>query len=449
MRVGFAKNSITPRVGVELCGFGPFRLRHSVGVRDRLWARAMAIEHGGVRATLVTCDLIGVTAAMTERVRGLVAEHVGPEAAEGLLICCSHTHSGPSTGPYVGWGEADAVYCETLPSRIATACVRAWERLEACPEDVELAHAEVPCEGIGINREYERETPALEAALRDDWRPAKPELTDTTCHVVTARAEGRLLGFFSYFGCHPVVCCAETRYIHGDYAGVATNLLEREHPGSVGLFVQGAQGDVNTCVVHKPEAESLLALDVIAGRYAGALRAGLDAAVPFAVDGIAHCRKAVCFTRREYDLGQLRGTLEEHESRLHALDATDGAGAELRMDTVWAVALRRIISQLDAGEDTGGPTDVAGMRIGPVAILGSGFETFQAIKNDVVERAAGPITLVAGLTNDSVGYAPDRTMAKQGGYAADFVPFLTSKLPYANIHDELVEALLGVDAALR
>ena len=97
--------------------------------------------------------------------------------------------------------------------------------------------AEAPCEGIGLNREYDHDAP-LEEALRDQWRPARPELTDTTCRVLRVQAGGKLLGFASYFGCHPVVCCQETRYIHGDYCGVATNMLEREHPGSVGLFLQ-------------------------------------------------------------------------------------------------------------------------------------------------------------------------------------------------------------------
>ena len=61
MRVGFAKNDITPRVGVELCGFGPFLCRKSIGIRDRLWARAMAIELDGKRMVLVTCDLAGTS----------------------------------------------------------------------------------------------------------------------------------------------------------------------------------------------------------------------------------------------------------------------------------------------------------------------------------------------------------------------------------------------------
>ncbi|HRT93786.1 MAG TPA: hypothetical protein P5532_05150, partial [Planctomycetota bacterium] len=69
MRIGFAKNDITPRVGVELCGFGPFRCRKSIEVRDHLWARAMALELGGLRQVLVALDLIGTALPITERVR--------------------------------------------------------------------------------------------------------------------------------------------------------------------------------------------------------------------------------------------------------------------------------------------------------------------------------------------------------------------------------------------
>ena len=448
MRVGFAKNDITPRVGVELYGFGPFLCRHSIGVRDRLWARAMALEHEDARAVLVTCDLVGVTLETTHHVRRLVADHAGL-AENAVMIACSHTHSGPNTGrSSIGWGQPDPVYIETLPSRIAKACIEALDTME----EAVFAHAEVPCEGIGLNREYDKDAPPLEEVLRDDWRPARPELTDTTCHVITVSSAQRLLGFVSYFGCHPVVCCAASRYIHGDYCGVATNMLEREHPGSVGLFLQGAQGDVNTCVVHKPEQESLLALDIIAGRYANAVRSGIAQADALTVDGIAYHRQEVTFSRRTVPIEELRKMLAERESRIHALDVRDQEGQdgrELRMDVVWAVSLRQTIARLEAGQVIAQPTEVCGLRIGPIAVLGSGFEVFQAIKNDVVERASGPVTLVTGLVNDCMGYAADKEITARGGYAPDLVPILLGSLPYENVQDELVEALLALDRALR
>lgn len=447
MKAGFAKSDITPRVGVELCGFGPFECRHSIGVRDRLWARAMALEADGQRLLVIACDLVGISLDLGNRARAMIAAATGLPA-ECVLICCSHTHSGPNTGPYIGWGAPDAPYRETVHTRIA----RAGSAAVQCLQEATLHHAEVPCHGIGKNREYDSSAAPLDQVLRDDWRPAKPELTDTTCHVLAARAaDGRLLGFASYFGCHPVVCCAQTRYIHGDFPGVATNQVERDHDGVVGLFLQGAQGDVNSCVVHKPEPESLLALDVVAGRYARAVRHGIAEARPLAVDRLAAVRETVVFSRKQWSTETIAAMLAEKEAKLDLPDITDAYAADdwnLRMETVYILALRDLLRRAREGQSLAPATELHGMRIGPLALLGSPFETFQAIKNDVVARAAAEIPLVLGFVNDSIGYAPDREKARRGGYAVDMVPLICGQLPFANAHDELVDGLLRLDARL-
>ncbi|MHB8994462.1 MAG: neutral/alkaline non-lysosomal ceramidase N-terminal domain-containing protein [Armatimonadota bacterium] len=442
MRLGFDKKDITPRVGVELCGFGPFLNRRSIGVRDRLWSRAMAVEQGGRTCLLISNDIIQLTLGDTRRVRELICadSDLQPEA---IMVHCTHTHSGPATGTLAGWGQQDPPYLETLPQKLAQAGLAALGNLQ----EATLHHAEVPCEGVGLNREYDKDAPPLEEVLDENWRPAHPELTDTTCHVLVARAEGRVIGFASYFGCHPVVCCSQTRYIHGDYAGVATNLLEREHPGAIGLFLQGAQGDVNSCVVHKPEQESLLALDVIAGRYARSVRQGMAQAQPIAAEEIRHVLRPVTFSRLQVSHDDLAARLAEQEAILYATGASDEA-SEVRMAMVYAQAYRKLLRQMDAGETLEPATEVQGLRLGPVALLGAPFEIFQAIKNDVKAQAKAPTPLVMGLTNDQLGYAPDRTKASQSGYAAQTVPLMLGSLPFAKIHDELVRELLALDAAL-
>jgi hypothetical protein len=443
MRLGFAKSDVTPRVGVELCGFGPYLNRRSIGVRDRLWARAMAVQQDGATVVLISNDLIGVSGDTTARVRQLVHEATGvPPGA--VMVHCTHTHSGPTTIPINGWAAADVPYLETLPQRIAAAGVQAVANLQ----EATLSYAEAPCEGVAVNREYDHDAQPLEDVLRDDWRPAKPELTDTTCHVLTAHAGDRLIGFASYFGCHPVVCCEATRYIHGDYAGVATNSLEREHPGSVGLFLQGALGDVNTCVVHKPEPESLLALDVIASRYANAVRRGLAEAQPLAVDEVRYALRPVTFTRKPLTVDDLRARLAEQDRILQAPDATD-VSPEVRMAAVYALAYRALIAALDAGRSVAEPTELQGFRLGSLSFLGAPFEIFQAIKNEVRDAAKPATTFVMGPTDDCLGYAPDRTAAARGGYAADTVPLMLGMMPYASIHDELVRELSALEGGLR
>lgn len=442
LRIGFSKSDITPRVGVQLAGFGPFRNRHSVAVRDRLFARAMAVELGAERFVLASCDLIGTTPEITAAARQEFAEATG-WPAEAVMVHATHTHSGPGVGAHIGWGEADPPYIALLPGRIARACASAVASLA----EARVLHAEAPCEGLGLNREYDRDAPPLDEVLADNWRPARPELTDRTCHVLRVESGGRTVGFLSYFGCHPVVCCAETRHIHGDFCGVATNLLEKELGGAVGLFLQGAQGDVNSCVVHKPEAESLRALDVIAERYARAVRAGLAAATPLEIDRVARASHDVVFRRKRWSRDDLGRMLSEQESIMHARDADD-ADANVRMAMVKAIALRKMIRSLDAGETLEPPVELQGLRLGPVAFLGTPFEVFQEIKNEVTAAARAPIPLVMGLTNDGLGYAVDRTVAARGGYAADLVPLMCGSLPFDDVHTQLVAALLDLDRAL-
>ena len=429
---------------MELCGFGPYRNRHSIAVRDRLWARAMAVSDGDKIAVLLSCDLVGLSLETTQRVRRLIREQtvVAPEA---VMVHCTHTHSGPATVPFIGWGDVDHPYMELLPGRLAQACTDAVAALRPA----ELAHAAVPCEGVGYNREHEKR-PTLEEALDPGWRPEHPELTDTVCHAIRVDdvETGDMLGFLSYFGCHPVVCCAETRYIHGDYAGVATNLLEAEHRGAVGLFLQGAQGDVNTCVVHHPEPESLKALDVIATRYADSVRLGLQTATAFEPAPLRCELRNVMFTRQERDISELRSMLAEKEAVLQREGASD-EDSDVRLATVYIHALRGLIARVESGTYTDPASELQGLRLGDVSLVAGPLETFQQIKNDVVARAPGPVTLAMGITNDCLGYAPDAATAEGSGYAASQVPFMLGELPFADIHRELVEGLLGVAEALQ
>jgi len=444
MQLGFAKIDITPRVGVELCGFGPFLHRYSSGIRDPLWARAMAVQVKDRRAVVIACDLIGVTLATTRRVRALLGDAHGL-APDEVMICCSHTHSGPAPGCYIGWGEADLPYLEILPQRIAAAAAQALRNLQPA----QLHHAEAPCAGVAINREYDQFWAPYETAMQPDWRPAKPELTDTTCHVLTGRkADGTLLGFVVYYGCHPVVCCDQSRLIHGDYPGVALNELEREHPGSVGLFLQGALGDVNTAIGGRNQEESLRALDELARRFAGAVRHGIRSATKLDVTHLATCRHDVTMRRRLWSADEIRARLAESERKIGAT-GPDGLPADAPHDTrlhmVYAIALRGLLARLSRGESLEPPAELHGLRLGPVAVLGCPFEVFQAIKKDVCAAARAPIPLVTCFVNDSAGYAIDHACAVRGGYATDMVPLICGELPFAAIHRELAAALVALE----
>ena len=56
--------------------------------------------------------------------------------------------------------------------------------------------------------------------------------------------------------------------------------------------------------------------------------------------------------------------------------------------------------------------------------------------------------LVLSITNDTLGYAPDKTCAARGGYAADVVPLMGGFIPFANLHEELVRELCALERDL-
>lgn len=94
MRIGFGKQDITPRLGVELYGYSGYLNRYATAVRDRLWARSMAVSDGRKTAVIVSCDLVFVTAELTADVRRRVREATGLDDA-CVMVHATHTHSGP------------------------------------------------------------------------------------------------------------------------------------------------------------------------------------------------------------------------------------------------------------------------------------------------------------------------------------------------------------------
>ncbi len=445
MRIGMSSVDITPRVGVELSGFGPFLNRYSVGVKLPLLAKGIAFAVGGRMAVIVNCELIGVTRETARQACVLIRREIPALAEKDILICATHTHSGPATGCLHGWGEPDPLYLELLPDRIAAAGIAAVNALE--PATIEFGTAR--CEHIGLNREYETDAPPLETVLNPEWRSQCPEKTDTEVKVLKfVRPDGSLLGFAAYFGCHPVVCCQMTHWIHGDFPAVALIRLQQEFPGALGVFLQGAQGDVNSCVVHKPEAESLAALEVIGERFAVSIREALRNAAPIAVNDLRTVQFEALFSARSgVDIAYLERMERDNLARIHAPDAVPES-QECRMAMVHLMAARKLLKQLRTDSLRGTWAPIAGLRLGPVVLLASPFEIMHAIKEEVTAKAVAPIPLVLGITNDSLGYAPDRHCAARGGYAADMVPIICGTLPFADIHRELVAALLKVDAEL-
>ncbi|MGI6573879.1 MAG: hypothetical protein ACOX19_10875 [Fermentimonas sp.] len=62
-----------------------------------LWAKALYLEDAGKKgALIITCDLVGLSKAVSDRVKDELLEKTGL-SKEQVILNCSHTHSGPVT----------------------------------------------------------------------------------------------------------------------------------------------------------------------------------------------------------------------------------------------------------------------------------------------------------------------------------------------------------------
>ena len=445
MKAGFAWADITPRLGVQLCGYGPYRNRAGKRILAPLLARAMAMTDGKRRAILVNLELCGTPRAFAGKVRAAVAQRTGCRPGE-VFLTCTHTHSGPSTGGMIGWGEPDAMYVETLPSRIAGAAAQAW----AAMKGVEWRYAEVPCEGIAINRETDAGgwTPgSIDERFGPKWRPLRPQDTDPTLRVLSAYAGSKLIGVLHHFGCHAVVGSEQTFDVHGDFVGLASAQIERRHPGATAIFLPGAMGDINPPVCHRAERETHRGLKMLSKRYSAAIERGLNVAHPIAADRLGTVQRDVTFKRKLTSRTALQRRIAELEKAFAAPGITDDTKVGVPplqtngLNMVRLEGLRNVVAGFRGARAPNPPVSVHGLRIGPVALLGVGLEVFHSLQAPILQGSPHPHTWVVSLSG-GIGYAPDARACAQKGYTDDLVPAIVGERPYAKIYEEVPRELI-------
>src|SRR6478672_4527243 len=92
LRIGAASVVITPPLGTPMAGY--YFARAAEGVHDDLFAKALVIEQGGVKAALVALDLISTTPALVKEARREI-EGLTKIPGNHVMISATHAHTGP------------------------------------------------------------------------------------------------------------------------------------------------------------------------------------------------------------------------------------------------------------------------------------------------------------------------------------------------------------------
>jgi hypothetical protein len=379
-----------------MSGYGS-RDRPADGKLTDLWAKALALEDGaGHRAVVLTLDLVGIDRSTADRICTNLADIHGLKRSQ-IMICCSHTHTGPAVGRNLGamlaWRLNEHQrkqiddYTDALVEKAVRVAGEALSRLQPARLTAGSGRAT-----FAVNR---RTNPEAEVPKRRTAGTiAGPNDHDVPVLAVHDAA-GVLRAVLFGYACHATVL--DGFQWSGDYPAFAQIELERMHPDCIALFWAGCGADQNPL----PRRSKKLAEHY--GRR------------------LADAVEAVMLTSAMQEVGgSLATTYREIELAFDSLPlpAQLAGDAESR-DPYVASRAKLLLAEIAAGRPLSPtyPYPVACWRLGnEVRFIALGGEVVVDYALRLKEEVPGPQTWVAGYANDVMAYIPSRRVLSEGGY---------------------------------
>ncbi len=388
-KVGLAHVKITPEQPVLMSGYAG-RNKPFEKVAADLFVKAMVFQDSkGERAALVTSDLLGFPAEVTEPIREAIVKKTGLKPAN-ILFNSSHTHAGPllsvkvSVKGITGDGLREVEYTHWLQGKVVEAVVQAAARLEPA----RLSWSTGVANFVMNRREFTPSGIILGVNPRG--------LADRTVPVLRVDGpDGKLRAVLFGAAVHGTTLGPDNYQLCGDYAGFAQAYIQERYPDAQALFMLGCAGDAN------PYPRGTMDL---ARQHGQAL-------------GEEVCRVL------EGKFKPVRGPLQiaSGQADLPLAALTKEQVAKLAADKRHAqntVAVQ-VQAMLAKGEKP--PTNYPC----PFTVWQFGQDlTLAGLPGEVVveyvtllEKALGPNQLwIAGYCNDVFGYLPTARVLKEGGY---------------------------------
>jgi len=378
---GAASDTLRVPSGTPLAGYGSMKRRlllpdvfdrhahafwfkPSIGERDPLMTRALVLEAGATRLAWVTLDLIAVDRAFVDMVRDRLTRSGVPATA--LVVSASHTHSGP--GAFMGSGLVGFVAVDRL--------------------DPEVRDALVASAVSAIQRADRARAPALVAATSVSApavtvsRLGKPLDLEIVVLKLTALS-GSPLALVWNFTIHGTMLSASNLRLSGDVMGIASARLEQKL-GVPALFVNGAVGDVS------PARHGEAAMIETAAALAAAVEVGWTQARPGPVTTLRVAERRVQLPAAAVSLERCFGSWVPRFFAVplgRAMPRAVSLVAGALGDTAWVTVPGELQTALG-----------------------------QTIKREAHARFASVV--VAGLSNDYLGYFTTPEDARGGKYVA-------------------------------
>ena len=376
---GVGSVDITPAEPVVLAG-SPRRLK-STSVSSRLYAQALVLSDGKQKVAIVTLDTLKYPVEHSERARQQIEKSTRIPASH-VIICSSHTHSGPL------W----SYYPDQLVTPIADAVTKAAQNLSPCRFGMTKCRAE----GVSECRRVIKEGHAwnrwqLKPDERDKYPAEGPSDPDFDVLALIG-ADQKCKAVLYNFACH--AANGRDLSVSADFPGAVRQYV-RDHLGYdvPALFLTGACGDVNPIYSVKEE--------VFGEKLGGEIVRGLG--------------------RLDF-IPQPALSLEAREFQMPGRENPEFKEAEVARN--WPAQLehyRKAFADMQQREKPSYPYFITGIRIGSdFALITNANELFCGVAIDIKKQSPFKHTMTVEQTNGANGYVPTAKAFENGSYETWF-----------------------------
>ena len=409
--LGVSRVDITPEIGVELYGYGPGNFADSVN--DPLEATAFVFSDGKRQFALINVTLVAIGKEIGDDTRKAIEKETGIPF-DNIVICATHTHSGPSTKYSPGWGDMDRAYCYGI---LLPQLVKATSEALANKTAVKMGFASGESYA-GSNRREWADNKVVNG--QNPWGVFNPKMTVLSFKDMDDNNVCAMV----HYGAH---CTAAgiNHEISRDWGGVFADKLSRE-VGAPVAFLQGPEGDTgprlsNGKTTGRGDISYIYETGNIAAIDAVRIYKQINTYQDVDMDFIA--------TEVKMPVDK-RMSLEDAKKWLGYFERNEGDD----FTTVQERSIdyyKRIIASYDADfeEVEYATIDQTILRLGDVALVSSPYELFCEIGLRVQNLSPFAHTLMLVNSNDTYAYFPTASEIPRGGY--EIALFTTSRIqPY-------------------
>ena len=413
LHAGAGVSDISPLTSQCLFGY-PHVERYSTGIHDPLLSSALYLTDGRTQVMFIANDIIFVSKATTGRVRQRIEQATGVPG-ENILVSATHTHSGPSTVDYIGFGDnvprVDPEYLQHFEDGIVAAALAAYR--SAQPAELGLAVAEVT--GVGTNR-------------RNPAGPADPQ---APVLMVRAAETGRPIACMIVYSMHPTVLREASTVVSGDFPAMARRFLQQNVLGEDCPIVYHTGPAGNQSPRHVVR-ENTIAEATRLGEILGRAVADVIPRISYGSSGPLQVRRAlVDLPRRLFpSVSQAERKLKQAAQRLAHLRQSGAPRQQIRGAEVdWfgaedSLRLAQMAAEgrLETVYESCLPAEVQAIQVGPWWFVGWPGELF--VEYALAVKARVKNTFVISLANGELqGYIVTEDAAREDGYEASTAIF--------------------------